>query len=96
MAWYQPRHNAKPIFRRPHQQPNVALFGPCAALGRRRADRHPCLGTRLGNFVIRRPEFIPFDDAGVSRNSPMTKADPDRMQHFWTRTPELAVPRAPL
>src|ERR1700730_6807013 len=36
-----------------HQQSSVALFGPRASLGRRRADRHPYLGPRLGYFVIR-------------------------------------------
>jgi hypothetical protein len=34
-------------------QSDVALFGPRTPPGRRRADRHPYLGTRLGYFVIR-------------------------------------------
>ena len=31
---------------------------------------------------------VPFDGAGVSRNSPMTEANPRGPRHFWTRTPE--------
>ena len=56
LSWlgHQPRPGTKSIFGRPHQRSNVALLGPRAPLGRRRADRRPYLGTCLIHFAVLR------------------------------------------
>ena len=52
LARCQPRSGTKSIVGRSHQRSDLTLFRPCAPLARRRTDRRPYVGTRLGYFVI--------------------------------------------